>query len=89
MALRGPGILTGGKAPLNQTRASDLCPLRWQRKDTMRRPTRPSALQVSAIHGGGGGGNPYLRGLSLNRVLWLPITELPPLLLLPSSSPWE
>lgn len=54
MALRGPGILTGGKAPLNQTRASDLCPLRWQRKDTMRRPTRPSALQVSAIHGGGG-----------------------------------
>lgn len=31
----------------------------------------------------------YLRGLSLNRVLWLPITELPPLLLLPSSSPWE
>lgn len=54
MPLRGPGILTGGKAPLNQTRASDLCPLRWQRKDTMRRPTRPSALQVSAIHGGGG-----------------------------------
>lgn len=56
----------------------------------------PSALQISAIGRGGRGGGvqagmvtPYLRGLSLNRVLWLPITELPPLLLPPSSSPWE
>lgn len=47
----------------------------------------PSAPRVRAIRRGGG--DPYLRGLSLNRVLWLPITELPPLLLLPSSSPWE
>lgn len=32
---------------------------------------------------------PYRKGLSLNRALWLPATELPPLLLPPSSSPWE
>lgn len=39
---------------------------------------------------GGAPSSPYLRGLSLNRVLWLPATELPPLLLLPpSSSTWE
>lgn len=32
----------------------------------------------------------YLRGLSLNTVLWLPATELAPLLLLPPSlSSWE
>jgi hypothetical protein len=38
---------------------------------------------------GGGTLHSYLSGLSLNSVLWLPVTELPPLLLLPSSSPCE
>lgn len=46
------------------------------RKGLHRELLEPSALRF-----------PYLRGLSLNRVPWLPVTELPPLLL--SSSAWE
>lgn len=57
-------------------------------------PARCSVLQHDPRGGGGGkcGGGvaiPYRKGLSLNRVLWLPATELPPLLLPPSSSAWE
>lgn len=78
----GPGLLTGVNVPFDWMRS----PFTKVTTERGRTVIYPSPLLCGAARSTG---IPYLRGLSLNRVLWLPITELPPLLLLPSSSPWE